>query len=258
MGLNKGSSKYLFFLLWIGIALTALFGYIHLKYSNTTSKQKSLISEVWSHRGIHHSVPENSIQSLQLAKNQGFKGVEIDVYYDEEMGLVVSHDIPYKLVDGQIVTLKEIVDTFHSDFSFWIDFKNLNNKNVKNVISDFSLLFETYPDLQQKMYVESAKGKLLRKLAKHNIQSILWVQYSKQQPKQFLKLTYFKALIGHSKFSGITTHYRYIDKRFSKAFRNFDWYVFTVNDLSIINQLKGDKNTKVILTDLEMHELVNE
>ena len=208
-------------------------------------------SKVWSHRGVHQNVSENTIAAFQLAKDQNFKGIELDVFYEKGQGLIVSHNIREEALEEEILLLKEVVNEFEDKFFYWVDFKNLTKEDYSSILNEFNQIFELHPNVRSKIYIESGNGWQLRKLAKENINCIYWVQYSKLPPKKFLKLQYIKTLIGHSKFAGISTHFRYIDDSFKKKFQRLNWYVFTVNGPKHLERLSNFKQVTAILTDLE-------
>jgi glycerophosphoryl diester phosphodiesterase len=235
----------------------AFLGYITWRFSIIGQPNNPPELQIWSHRGVHDSLPENTIEAFQLAKNQHFKGIELDVYFDDSVGFVVSHDFPYQLVEGKLLTLNEVVDTFQSDFFYWMDLKNLDKKNRRAISKEFQKLFLKYPSLQEKIFVESANGWALRQLAKKGVQSIYWVQFSRNQPKQYFKIWYLKTIITGSNFSGITSDYRYLLPPFERIFGHLNWFVFTVNDTETINYLKTVPAVKVILTDLEGNEVLD-
>jgi hypothetical protein len=257
MALNKGSKLFLYCLIGIMLIGCGILVFITWRFSIIEQPSNPPELQIWSHRGVHDSLPENTIEAFQLAKNQYFKGIELDVYFDDSVGFVVSHDFPYQLVEGKLLTLNEVVDTFQSDFFYWIDLKNLERKNRKAVAKEFQKLFLKYPSLQEKIWVESAKGWALRQLAKKGIQSIYWVQFSRNQTKQFFKIWYLKTVITGSNFSGITSDYRYLQPPFERIFGHLNWFVFTVNDTETINYLKTIPAVKVILTDLEGNEVLD-
>ena len=83
--------------------------------------------KVWTARGIYgEGVEENSIESIRHAFDEGAMGVEVDVFYDVEMNdFIVSHNRPYLLVKGKLLTLKELFDALGEGHYFWLDFKKL-------------------------------------------------------------------------------------------------------------------------------------
>ncbi len=203
--------------------------------------------ELWAHRGFHINYEQNSIGAFSAALKTGFKGIELDVFYDNSLNkFVVQHDTPYR-IDTTSLFLENVFERFGDSLRYWIDLKNLNKQNVDNISDRLLSLFVKYKT-GNKCYIESAKGYLLQQLAKRNIQCLYWVQFGRSILKRTLKTTYIKWLLLTSDFVGITTHHRLYDNLFIHHFGNESIYVFTVNDAQTLKKM--DLSTvKVILTD---------
>ena len=207
-------------------------------------------AETWSHRGVHTDLQENSSPAVELAIQSGFKGVELDAFFDPAHGLVVSHDKPYKKVDGELVVLEDLIPMLDgSGTMLWLDLKNLDLSNVADVVAALDSATTLYPDMRERIFVESAHGRALNRLAA-SYPAIYWVQYASGTPRGFLKRLSIYAILGLSDFDGITTDFRKIDTRFKKHFRSHCWYVFTVNDDALLEELMDIPEVKVVLTDL--------
>ncbi len=86
--------------------------------------------KVWTARGIYgDGVPQNSIESIAAAFEAGAQGVEVDIRYDKEKGdYIVSHDYPYRLKYGRLLTLKELFDNLGKRYPgryYWLDYKEI-------------------------------------------------------------------------------------------------------------------------------------
>ncbi len=114
--------------------------------------------KLWPARGIYTAgVAENSITSVRQAFDAGATGVEIDIFYDVEMAdFIVSHDRPYRLVEGKLLTLKEMFDALGEEHYFWLDFKKLRKLTRSQAIQAVSRLAEitTQHGLRERVYVE--------------------------------------------------------------------------------------------------------
>lgn len=207
-------------------------------------------ASIWSHRGVHLELPENSTQAVGRAIENGFQGVELDAFFDTELGLIVSHDKPYKKVGDSLVVLEDFIHLLdRSTTMLWLDLKNLDLSNVEEVIAALDQATALYPEMRQRILVESAHGRALNRLAA-SYPAIYWVQYASGTPRGFLKRLSIYAILGISDFNGITTDHRKIDQRFRKHFRSHCWYVFTVNDREVLRELTEIPEVKVVLTDL--------
>ncbi|NNE55724.1 MAG: glycerophosphodiester phosphodiesterase, partial [Flavobacteriales bacterium] len=179
--------------------------------------------ETWAHRGEHHDFQENSPQAILQASVSGFSGVEIDVFFDNELGLVVSHDEPYELLDGNVLLLEDVILELPPEFRFWIDLKNLSSSNLKRVRKAFNKVFELEAGLLERTFIESGNGPALRRL-NDDFNCIYWVQYNNHGLRGKGKLWSIKFLLSITNFDGITTDHRYIDEGFQKHFKGKCWY----------------------------------
>ena len=89
--------------------------------------------KIWAARGLVVEGPDitpngtqNSIESIALAFSKGARGVEVDHYYDVELNqFIVSHDRPYNLKNGSLLTLEALFNATSGNNFFWLDFKKL-------------------------------------------------------------------------------------------------------------------------------------
>ncbi len=91
--------------------------------------------KIWTTRGLVKNgslVPKegNSIETIAAAFEAGAKGVEVDLYFDSTYGkFIISHDVPYNLKNGQLLTLEELFQAVGNGHFFWLDYKNLRKLN---------------------------------------------------------------------------------------------------------------------------------
>ncbi len=88
--------------------------------------------KVWTARGLYgDGVPQNSIESIAAAFEAGAQGVEVDIRYDKQKGdYIVSHDYPYNLKNGRLLTLKELFDALGARYPgryYWLDYKGIRH-----------------------------------------------------------------------------------------------------------------------------------
>ena len=243
--------KWIYRLIVVATIIVVAIIYIDSKFTKARTSDLVADFEIWSHRGVHLEIQENTPEAVNLANDQGFKGVEIDVFFDEEKSFVVSHDWPYKLYEGKELSLNEMLSYVPKNMKIWVDLKNINNQNWKLIDRRLEDVIQKAGFSKNQIYIESDKGNALGSLSKKGWQCIYWVQYTRTQPKKMVKLLWLKNIIGGADFVGISTDHRYIDTSFKRHFRGFNWFVFTINDPVVIKSLGEIHETSVILTDLE-------
>lgn len=86
--------------------------------------------KVWATRGLvdaaRSSVASagNTPTTVNAAFAHGAPGVEVDVYYDPVIAdFIVSHDFPYELKDGALLTLERLLAQTSPTKDYWLDFK---------------------------------------------------------------------------------------------------------------------------------------
>jgi hypothetical protein len=86
--------------------------------------------KVWSTRGLVDAAQSaiaaagNTPATINKAFAHGAPGVEVDVYYDPALAdFIVSHDFPYELKDGAILTLERLLTLTDPTKDYWLDFK---------------------------------------------------------------------------------------------------------------------------------------
>jgi len=120
--------------------------------------------KVWAARGLVLEGPDitadgtqNSIGSIQLAFDEGARGTEVDVFFDTEMGhFIVSHDRPYNLKNGELLTLEALLEATGDRGYFWLDFKKLrllDDAGLAAALAELEAL-TAENGLKQRFYVE--------------------------------------------------------------------------------------------------------
>lgn len=223
----------------------------------------NLISEfdfekgVWSHRGLtkDSNFEQNSIESIKNAIKYDAKGVELDVYFDENTSdFIVSHDYPYQKPNGKILLLDSVFKQF-SNINYWLDFKNLNKISLKEIhrsIEKLESLIERSKVHKKNILIESTSLKKLKLYTQNNFRTSLWITPTDNTKQHFTTLKYFIYYnLGY--FSSISLEYKsynHIEILNSLIPIN----LWTINDSKIIDQFISNKNVKIILTDLNYYK----
>jgi len=133
-------------------------------------------SKVWSSRGLYTTYKEqNTITSIQKALDNGFKGVEVDFYYDiKSNSFIVSHNKPqkdsegilhYVMKNGKLLTLEELFLSTSKEHYFWLDYKNLDRLSDEETKSAIEHLDDITKegDLRERLYIEGSTPNTLEK-----------------------------------------------------------------------------------------------
>lgn len=89
--------------------------------------------KVWATRGLVNAdasdhTAGNSIETVSLAFARGVRGTEVDVFYDPELEqYVVSHNFPYDLKDGELLSLDKLLAEVGGKHYYWLDFKHMRH-----------------------------------------------------------------------------------------------------------------------------------
>ena len=119
----------------------------------------------WSTRGLVSGGPhidatsnQNTIESVSLAFDRGAQGVEVDVFWDNDLDrFAVSHDRPYKTVNGKMLPLGEMLAEVEQPRAWWLDWKKVRHLDSDQLTSALARLTEITAagDLRDRFYVEA-------------------------------------------------------------------------------------------------------
>ncbi|HEX7029915.1 MAG TPA: hypothetical protein VF254_04915 [Gammaproteobacteria bacterium] len=122
--------------------------------------------KVWATRGlvldaaVNDHTAGNSIATVRLAFERGARGAEIDVFYDPELArYVVSHNFPYDLKDGELLSLEKLFREVGGEHFYWLDFKHMRHLGDEAIADAAARLVEIADGLgmaKNRIYVEGA------------------------------------------------------------------------------------------------------
>lgn len=223
--------------------------------------------KVWSTRGLVTDATNrlndaNSIESIQLALAMGAKGVEVDVYFDVAMDrYIVSHDRPYNLKNGQLLTLEMLFQAINYQGLIWLDFKKmtrLEKSGVEQAVARLQLI-TVGTDMAQRIYVESEHPINLAYFHRAGFQSLFDTQ---PLPESFIGTelihNLYKMIFFYGGYSVMGIDYGEIDDPVYNAIservlQHVPMFVYHVPDnLPLIQRLAQQDNVRVILNANEM------
>jgi len=133
---------------------------LHGKVEISTLKSQISKRNVANHKNLMaHRV--NTVGALIDAKQQNFKRIEVDVFYDGN-DIVVGHD--KGAVSG--ISLHAFLKYEKNNFEqIWIDFKNLNSNNFDLIFKELQSLDDEFGIKNRALFESSFKGSELAKLS---------------------------------------------------------------------------------------------
>ncbi len=121
--------------------------------------------KVWATRGLvdkqHKWDPSyyNSIASLQQAIDAGAAGSEVDLFFDPKLDrYIISHDRPYNLKHGKLLTLDELIGGISKPLFIWLDFKKmrkLTKPQITAAVNRLEFISQKY-NFKDYFYIEGA------------------------------------------------------------------------------------------------------
>ena len=186
---------------------------------------------------------KNTLGSVQEAKKKNFKGVEIDIFYDELMcDFVISHD-PYD-DPTNLLSLKQVLELdIPPDFILWLDLKNLSVKNAFSCRKKIIQYNKKYDNVF--MFVESTHylGLLLVSTLS-NIKTSYWIFH------------WIQLLLPQSLFTFTSLSYTDYDKNtlLYNVFSKNPINLFTINDRNELKSYYSTERVSILLTDTEINE----
>jgi glycerophosphoryl diester phosphodiesterase len=204
--------------------------------------------KLFAHRGyVTKGVLQNSIASLMQARKFGFDAVEFDIWFLEEK-LILSHDQPDQM---KIKYLPNLQDYFYfkNKMTYWMDFKNLNEKNCEEGIKLLKKEIDrSFVDLDRIYFVpyitkyETAK-KVLEKARqilgeKINLVAVCDKIENEQDEKNL------RDFLTENKIKFLSIFHKLINKNFLEKISDIEIFAWTVNDLNRLQELEqlGVKN----------------
>lgn len=208
--------------------------------------------KVWAHRA-------NSKEKLNSALKY-FEGVELDLIYDLEDN---SFDVNHNLTESISLNFKDYLNSIEGkNYPFlWLDMKNLNKENCKQILKKLLLLFKTKKYPLDKILIESKKVDLLKKFNNTGFKTSFYLPtniYKKNSTSLSKDLINIKKVIIDNPEIAISTSFKDYDI-INKAFPNHPKYIWALvkpihfNHFKIRRILK-DKSVKIVL--LNYHVII--
>lgn len=207
---------------------------------------------LFAHRGFakgssQGNILQNSIASLNQAHKSGFKAIEFDIWFLEEK-LFLSHDRPKK---NALKTLPSLSDYFayKNDFIYWMDFKNLDEKNADQVLKMVKDEIKKSGIKLDKIYfapfitdykIAKKVFEKIRKIFGNKVQIVAVCE----KLKNAQDIKNLRDFLTKNKIKFLSIFHELVDGTFVKIFPEIEIFAWTVNDLKRVKELEklGVKN----------------
>src|SRR5690554_5375925 len=195
----------------------------------------------WSHRGYAKSeAKENTIEAIEKAIQFGFKGIEIDLWY-KEGAFYVTHDENY---NDSLLQLEKVFAKF-PDALFWLDLKNLNYKNAKEIGSKLN----QFQKSKESYIIESKNGIAVGMMYNKGFNTSFWLA-NRRGWRGF----YEKTMLVFFQYNAVSMPaVDYQIKETRNIYKHLNVHLWGKNPDSSIYQLP---EVKIVLNDKEL-ELLN-
>jgi hypothetical protein len=219
--------------------------------------------KVWATRGLVLEGPairpngkQNSIESVRRAFDHGARGTEVDVLFDTKMGrLIVSHDVPYNLKDGKLLTLEALFESTGGRGYFWIDFKKLRkltDRELEASVLEMERLADRF-DMKASIYVEGEAPFSLAAYRDAGFNTIFDTHPRPQSsPFSTAILELYKLVYYFGDFTVMAMNYGDADdpkygSRAREVLRNIPVFIYHVDDLDVLEQLVDVPAVRVVM-----------
>ena len=239
-------------LLLLGVVFISIFYFSEIRVG------KSIVGDdeqVWSH--------ENNNLEKAIINSRAFKGIEIDVVYDEESkSLNVRHDIDKAPSKNNIFQIIE--STKLNKGYYWIDLKNLKKDNLEAIIVILNEYFKEDVALKSRVIIESPHAVLLNEIGKQGYNTSWWLPSLRTDEKisylkffiltKYILLMYeFNAISAHTRMLPIINYFHTKNNIHLWKHDHKDSLmvhkVKTILDVSNVRVVLVDYKTPLILTD---------
>ncbi len=215
-------------------------------------------NKVWSARGFYSSkLEQNTVSSVNNAFSNGNRGVEIDLYYDAAMDkFIVSHDKPYLLKDGKLLSLEEMFLKTGTGHYFWLDYKNLDrlsSSQTQSAIARLNKILQV-DNLKERVYIEGSNPIKLSTYTQNGFKTI-FAFHALKESSIFTSISsnIYKLVYYFFDISAIATQYGDIkDPKYSKTtqenLKSIPTFLFHVpDDEKLLQELLNQEDVRVML-----------
>lgn len=213
--------------------------------------------KLFAHRGFAEEKNlQNTIISLNKAKEKKFKAIEFDIWFCNNE-LLLKHDKPEENELKNLPKFHEFL-VFKNDFFYWLDFKNLDEANcykalqiVKREIDKAKIDFERLyfaPFITDYFMAEKIFA-IIRNIFSLEVNLVAVCEKLENEKE----ISVLREFLTKNKIKYLSIFHELINEDFAKNFADIEIFAWTVNDHLRLKELQnlGVKNfaTDKILPD---------
>lgn len=193
---------------------------------------------LFAHRGFWQEKNlQNSIASLDAAVFQKFFGVEFDIWLRDGK-LVLKHDEP---LAGQDLALFHQYLKYGNELNYWLDFKNLDEKNCAEIFAQVQIAFEeNHIDLNKVFFAPfitnyALAKKILEKAREIFGKKIHFVAVCEKKEK----MSELQNFLEKNHVKHLSIFHQLLDKNSLKNFSEIEIFAWTVNEKNRLLELEA-------------------
>lgn len=196
--------------------------------------------KIFSHRGLRNGqIKENSLKAFKQAYEKNLRAFEVDIWYLENE-LFLTHDKPQDL--NNLNKLEELFSEFQNEVSYWLDFKNLTEKNCKEVCQKMQKIMQNFGLNSKQLYFAPYINNLengdkiypiIKEIFGNEVQILAIIEKIDAASYQ----DYYQKFKAAGLY-GISIHYSNLNGEFRKFFSDVPIFAWTVNEQKIAQSLE--------------------
>ena len=201
--------------------------------------------KIWAHR-------VNSLDKLNSATKY-FKGVELDLVYDNERKVLDVNHPPAESIGLKFETYVGALGENQNPY-LWLDVKNLNEENAKEIVSKINTVLEKHNYSKEKVLIETSFPKALKEIEDNNYKSSYYLPYGLcfMNNNELLNvISDINLVLGNNPKVAISSDiqdYQLLKKHFPKR-EKYLWSLGSIvrNNLSVTREALNDSLVKKVL-----------
>ncbi len=217
------------------------------------------MTRLFAHRGFAKNKNlQNTITSLNQAQENGFKAIEFDIWFLQGE-LFLKHDLPKETELKELPNFRDYL-IFKNDLTYWLDFKNLDESNVRQALSLVkNEINQAKIDLHKIYFAPFITDYFLASKIFAIIRDVFGEESQLvavcEKFDDLQKIDDLRQFLTKNKIKLLSIFHELLNQSFVEKFSDIEVFAWTVNDISRLRELQnlGVKNfatDKILPADL--------